>query len=160
MTVAPGWTFSVTNVPSVSPLASSSGAIRQQPRSWLANLHGDPGEDLLAALPPAPQTGLLAADVGLIDLGIPPPVTARPRQALTEAESGVLQRILMELISSTRCRCWAEMPSLAVANSQQAWNHTVSGVRVLSKIVPAVTKVRDPQPPHLTRPSPSRQPPA
>ena len=42
------------------------------------------------------------------------------------------------------------MPSLAVANSQQAWNHTVSGVRVLSKIVPAVTEVRDPQPPHLT----------
>jgi hypothetical protein len=29
-----------------------------------------------------------------------------------------------------------------VANSQQAVNHTVSGVRVRSKIVPAVTDVR------------------
>ena len=47
----------------------------------LANLHGDPGEDLLAALPPAPQTGLLAADVGLIDLDrAGQPVTARPHQ--------------------------------------------------------------------------------
>jgi hypothetical protein len=34
------------------------------------------------------------------------------------------------------------MPSFCVANSQQAVNHTVSGVRVRSKIVPAVTDVR------------------
>ena len=34
------------------------------------------------------------------------------------------------------------MPSFCVANSQQAVNHTVSGVRVRSKIVPAVTEVR------------------
>jgi hypothetical protein len=31
------------------------------------------------------------------------------------------------------------IPSLAVANDQQAVNQTVSSVRVLSKIVPAVT---------------------
>jgi hypothetical protein len=49
---------------------------------------------------------------------------------------------------------------LAVANRQQAWNQTVSGVRVLSKIVPAVTEVRREQPPHSTRPSASRHPPA
>src|SRR5674476_909849 len=30
------------------------------------------------------------------------------------------------------------MPSLAVANDQHAWNHTVNGVRVRSKIVPAL----------------------
>jgi hypothetical protein len=34
------------------------------------------------------------------------------------------------------------MPSFWVANSQRAVNHTVSGVRVRSKIVPAVTEVR------------------
>jgi RNA-directed DNA polymerase len=33
-------------------------------------------------------------------------------------------------------------------------------MRVLSKIVPTVSEVRAPQPPHLTRPSPSRHPPA
>ncbi len=46
----------------------------------------------------------------------------------------------------------AEIPSFGVANSKQAWNQTVSGVRVLSKIVPAVTEVRRPQPPHSIRP--------
>jgi hypothetical protein len=44
--------------------------------------------------------------------------------------------------------------------SQQALNHTVSGVRVRSKIVPAVTELRPPHPEHLRRPSPSRQPPS
>jgi hypothetical protein len=39
-------------------------------------------------------------------------------------------------------------------------NHTVSGVRVRSKIVPAVTEVRSPQAEHLKRPSAIRQPPA
>ena len=50
----------------------------------LANLHGDPGKDLLAALPAAAQTGLLAADVGLIDLdraGQPAPSRADQRRA-------------------------------------------------------------------------------
>src|SRR4051794_16971396 len=36
------------------------------------------------------------------------------------------------------------MPSLAAASCQQAVNQTVSGVRVRSKIVPAVTDVRRP----------------
>jgi hypothetical protein len=47
---------------------------------------------------------------------------------------------------------------LPVANSQQAVNQTVSGVRVLSKIVPAVIEVRRLQVEHMIRPSPSRQP--
>jgi hypothetical protein len=50
------------------------------------------------------------------------------------------------------------MPSFWVANSQHAVNHTVSGVRVRSKIVPAVTDVRPWQAAHSSRPSPSRQP--
>jgi hypothetical protein len=52
------------------------------------------------------------------------------------------------------------MPSFWVANSQHAVNHTVSGVRVRSKIVPAVTELRPPQLAHSKRPSPSCQPPA
>src|SRR5665647_1897046 len=43
-----------------------------------------------------------------------------------------------------RLRLRAEIPSLPMENSQQAVNHTVSGVRVRSKIVPAVTEVRLP----------------
>ena len=48
------------------------------------------------------------------------------------------------------------MPSFCVANNQHAMNHTVSGVRVRSKIVPAVGDVRTPQPRHISRLSPSR----
>jgi len=43
-----------------------------------------------------------------------------------------------------------------MANGQQALNQTIKGVRVRSKIVPAVTDVRLPHPQHLNRPSPSR----
>jgi hypothetical protein len=53
----------------------------------------------------------------------------------------------------------AEIPSFWLANSQQAMNHTVSGVRVLSKIVPAVGDTRTPQE-HRSLPSAIRQPPA
>jgi len=49
---------------------------------------------------------------------------------------------------------------LPEANNQQAVNHTVSGVRVRSKIVPAVVEVHTWQPEHSNLPSPSRQPPA
>lgn len=50
------------------------------------------------------------------------------------------------------------MPSFCVANSQQAMNHTVSGVGVRSKIVPAVTDVaaparRAPEPPVVQPPA-------
>jgi hypothetical protein len=46
---------------------------------------------------------------------------------------------------------------LAVANDQQALNHTVSGIRVRSKIVPAVTDVRCEHAEHLSLQSPSRR---
>ncbi len=50
------------------------------------------------------------------------------------------------------------MPSFCVANSQHAVNHTVSGVRVRSKIAPAVTEVRELHLANPLRPSSSRQP--
>ena len=45
---------------------------------------------------------------------------------------------LVGTASSVRFRLRAEIPSLPVANSQQAVNQTVNGVRVRSKIVPPV----------------------
>jgi len=54
----------------------------------------------------------------------------------------------------------AEIPSFWEANSQQAVNQTVSGVRVRSKIVPAVTEVRSWHSRHSRRPSASSQAPA
>ena len=50
----------------------------------------------------------------------------------------------------------AEIPYFWVAN--QAVNHTVDGVRVLSKIVPAVGDVRPSHSPQRNRPSAIRQP--
>ncbi len=73
--------------------------------------------------------------------------------------TSIAHAVWQEPISSDRCKLSAEIPSLAVANDQQAVNHTVSGVRVLSKIVPAVTEVRCPQAAHMIRRSPVRQPP-
>ena len=52
------------------------------------------------------------------------------------------QAVWYEPISRVLWVLSAEIPSLAVTNSQHVANHTVSGVRVLSKIVPAVTDVR------------------
>jgi hypothetical protein len=64
-----------------------------------------------------------------------------------------------EPISNVRFRLNAEIPSLPMANNQQAANQTVNGVRVRSKIVPAVTEVRPPHRAHMNLPSPSRHPP-
>ena len=57
-----------------------------------------------------------------------------------------------------RFKLSAEIPSLPVAKCQQAANQTVRGVRVLSKMVPAVTEVRLPHPAHMILPSPVRHP--
>jgi hypothetical protein len=82
-----------------------------------------------------------------------PASRSRPgRTSADRSRCSIAHAVWYEPISRARCRCWAEIPSLAVANSQQAWNQTVSGVRVRSKIVPAVTEVRREQPPHSTRP--------
>ncbi len=86
---------------------------------------------------------------------------SRPGRTSTErSRCSIAQAVWYELISSARCRLCAEMPSFWVAKSQPAVNHTVSGVRVRSKIVPAVTDVRDRHAAHRNRPSPSRQPPS
>lgn len=64
-----------------------------------------------------------------------------------------------ELISSSRWRLCADTPSFCVANNQHAMNHAVSGVRVLSKMVPAVADVAERHVVQRYRLSPSAQPP-
>ena len=74
---------------------------------------------------------------------------SRPGRTSTDrSRCSIAHAVGYEPISSDRCRLCAEMPSFCVANSQHAVNHTVSGVRVRSKIVPAVTEVRRLQPAH------------
>jgi hypothetical protein len=68
---------------------------------------------------------------------------SRPGRTSTERNRcSIAQAVWYEPISSVRLRLSAAIPSLPLANSQQALNHTVSGVRVRSKIVPAVTELR------------------
>ncbi len=86
---------------------------------------------------------------------------SRPGRTSTDrSRCSTAHTVWYEPISNVRCKLNAEMPSLPEANNQQTVNHTVSGVRVRSKIVPAVVEVRTWQPEHSNRPSPSRQPPA
>ncbi len=80
------------------------------------------------------------------------------RTSTDRGRPGIAHAVWYEPISSARCRLSAEMPSFCVANSQHAVNHTVSGVRVRSTIVPAVTEVRELHLANSVPPSPSRQP--
>ncbi len=90
-----------------------------------------------------------------------PVSSSRPGRTSTERSlCSIAHAVWYEPNSSERCRLRAETPSFWVANSQQALNHTVSGVRVRSKMVPAVVEVRSPHPVHMNRPSPKRHPPA
>ena len=72
----------------------------------------------------------------------PQPVQHRPRRRVRAD----LQRALQALRGD---------PSFWRGEQPARVNHTVSGVRVRSKIVPAVTEVRAPQPAHSYRPSPA-----
>lgn len=83
-----------------------------------------------------------------------PASRSRPGRTSTDRNRcSVAHAVWYEPISSVRCTLNAEMPSLPEANIQHTVNHTVNGVRVLSKIVPAVTEVRASQAVHLKRPS-------
>ena len=74
---------------------------------------------------------------------------SRPGRTSTDrSRCSSAHAVWSEPISNVRCRLSAEIPSLLAANSQEAVNQTVSGVRVRSKMVPAVTDVRPPHPEH------------
>ena len=110
--------------------------------------------DLLARCPAAPQARLLAADVRRSTSPSRP--AGAPRRSAPRAADG--RPRVWKPISSVRFRK-RRNPILPRGNSQQAVNHTVNGVRVRSKMVPAVTEVRLPHPAHITRPSPRRHSP-
>jgi hypothetical protein len=57
----------------------------------------------------------------------------------------------------TRCRPRAETPFFCEVTNQTAANQVLSGVRVRSKIVPAVTDVRREHALHIHNPAPVRQ---
>ena len=89
-----------------------------------------------------------------------PDSRSRPGRTSTErSRCSIAHAVGYEPISSARCRPSAETPPFCAANIQQAVNHTVSGVRLRSNSVPAVTEVRLPQAAHLYRPSATAQPP-
>ena len=85
---------------------------------------------------------------------------SRPGRTSTERSRwSIAHAVWYEPISSARLSASAEIPSFWLANSQQVMNHTVSGVRVSSKIVPAVDEVRSWHSRHSWRPSASSQAP-
>ena len=94
------------------------------PRTSSQAIHG---EDLLAALPPAPQTGLLSRrcrshrprPCRINRSAARPPPGADP-----EPVQHCPRRLIGADLAAPAAGCWAEMPSLAVAlTATQAWNH-------------------------------------
>ena len=65
----------------------------------------------------------------------------------------IAHAVCSEPIPSVRFSPSAEIPCFWLTISHAAANHTVSGVRVPWKIVPAVADTRRPQTPHDHRPS-------
>jgi len=161
ITRAPGSTLPVTNGCSEAADASASTDIRHRPMPFGSLISAAmPVRTFLPGCRP-PRRPCSSPPMNVSSTSTIPASWPRPgRTSASRSRCSIAQAVWYEPISRTRCTCWAETPSLAVANSQQAWNQTVSGVRVLSKIVPAVTDVRREQPPHSTRPSASRHPPA
>ena len=139
---------------------SASTAIRHRPIPFGSRTStAMPVSTFFPRCPPTAQPGLLPADERLVHLDAagqpapprpdqhrPQPVQHRPRRRVRAD----LQRPLKVLGGD---------PVLGRGKQPARVNHTVSGVCVRSKTVPAVTEVRRPQPPHSCRPSPSRQPP-
>src|SRR5665648_1071151 len=146
---------------SVAAVASAVTAIRQRPKPLgdATSTATQTSAFLPLARPPARPGSCPPMNVS--STSTTPDSRSRPGRCCTGcARCSIAHAVWYEPISKVRCRLSAEIPSLAVANAQHALNHTVNGVRVRPKIVPAVTDVRCEQPAHIHRPSPRRQPPA
>jgi hypothetical protein len=136
--------------------ASATGAIRHRPnpRGSMTSTAIAVRTFLPLARPPRSPGSCPPTKVSSTST-VPDSCSPSGRTRTARSRCSIAHAVWYEPISSVRCRLRAETPSLLVANSQQALNHTVSGVLVRSYTVPAVTEVR---PPH-NRPSPRRQPP-
>src|SRR5450759_2147681 len=159
-TLAPGATWSVTKACRQAADASATGAIRHRPnpRGSLTSTAIAVRTFLPLARPPRSPGSCPPMKVSSTST-VPDSCSRSGRTRTARSRCSIAQAVWYEPISRVRCRLRAETPSLLVANSQQALNHTVSGVLVRSNTVPAVTEVRPPHPSHMNRPSPRRQPP-
>src|SRR5271157_5486855 len=124
----------------------------------LQDLDRDTRQDLLPFGTASRKSRFLASDVGFVHLHLPAkalPIGAnQPRpQAMKDSPHRLVGADLQGPLKLS-----AEIPSLPLAKYQQAESQTVSGVRVRSKMVPAITDVRLPHPVHLNLPSPSCHP--
>ena len=114
--------------------------------------------DRLAARLAADDALLDTADVGLIDLDVSAePVAAgahhRHAEAVQHRPGGLVGAQPERALDAQR-----ETPCFWLVISHAASNHGRSGVRVLSKIVPAVPDACRPQTEHSNRPTPNRHP--
>jgi len=160
ITVAPGSTCRVRKGCSEPAEASGRISIRQRPypRGCLTSTATPTSSFLPLARPPRSPSS--SPPMKVSSTSTLPDSRSRPGRTSTDrSRCSIAHAVGYEPISSERCRPSAETPSLAVANIQQAVNHTVSGVRLRSNSVPAVTDVRLPQAAHLYRPSATTQPP-
>jgi hypothetical protein len=94
---------------------------------------------------------------GLVDFNLA--TQSRPgRTMTTRYRWSIIHAVWIEPNSISR-RTWiADTPILSPTIRHATANQTVSGVRVLSKIVPAVTDTLRSQPPHFQRESANRHP--
>ena len=67
----------------------------------------------------------------------------------------IVHAVWYEPSSNSRCSVTADTPVGLVTNRHAAANHTLNGVLVRRRIVPAVTERRNPHREHIERPSPS-----
>ena len=109
------------------------------------------GHDRLR-LPPG-HARLLAADVALVDLLVAAEAVAVGRTIAERSRCSIAHAVSSLPSPSTRSRPSALAPFFWLVACQAAASQVVSGVRVLSKIVPAVIDVRRPHPAHFHRSS-------
>jgi hypothetical protein len=134
-TRAPKATWSLTKACRQPAEASATGAIRTRP-----NPRGSMTSTAIAvktflplpARPPRSPGSCQPMKVSSTST-VPDSSSRSGRTRTARSRCSIAQAVWYETFSSVRCRLRAETPSLLVANSQQALNHTVSGVRVRSK---------------------------
>ena len=143
MTVAPGSTWPLTKGCSEAADPSASSAMRHRPIPFGSSTStAMPVRTFLPRARP-PRSPGSSPPIYVSSTSTVPASRSLPGRTSTErSRPGIARAVWQEPSSRARCKPSAEIPSLAVANIQHAVDHTVRGVRVRSKIVPAVTEVR------------------
>ena len=121
ITLLPGSTLPATNGRSEAPDASASTAIRHRPMPFGSlTSTAMPVSTFLPGCRP-PRRPCSSPPMNVSSTSTVPVSWPRPgRTSADRSRCSIAQAVWYEPISSDRCRYWAEIPSLAVANSQQA----------------------------------------